>query len=566
MAPMNILEAYAKDSTALATRVHRGDPAFRRTHRRMLRAYLATYCSEVLRGPRADGGKFVLGQHHLRWSDVVARADRALFLAPRDHGKSFTFGFGYPLWQADVRRPGESGFIISATQGQAQKRLALIRQEIEGGGPHGGPNPKLAHLRIVSASLNHIQFTNGTRIDAFGFETSIRGGHYKWAVVDDILRDDAMYSARIRERGIDKYLSVVEPMVEPGGQIVVIGTPFHATDLYAHLASTGAYTCLTLPAEDEHGDPLWPARYSREELRKRRQTCGPIRYAREYLCRPMSDDASLFPSHLWEVPGVRQPYSLGLPARVWQERGFRTFMGVDLALSSSVGADYFVAFVVAQDPTTGDRWVVDILRRKGLDYQDQVDLVVRAARRYGCGLVLIEANQYQRVIPKMVARTSDVPVRAFYTTSRNVLKQITTQHRGMAAQYSAGRNNLDHGVPGLRILFENGKVRVPWAPDTRDVVTHWLDELSSFSWVEGKLRGVGAHDDTVMAFWIANKAIDVSTVDLGFADGTAHPGLPSVDLAEAMRDNDDDYDPDDDWRPVEGVGVGPGGFADMGAF
>jgi len=33
-----------------------------------------------------------------------------------------------------------------------------------------------------------------------------------------------------------------------------------------------------------------------------------------------------------------------------------------------------------------------------------------------------------------------------------------------------------------------------------------LNELKSFSWIDGKLQGVGSHDDCVMSLWLAVQA------------------------------------------------------------
>jgi hypothetical protein len=120
--------------------------------------------------------------------------------------------------------------------------------------------------------------------------------------------------------------------------------------------------------------------------------------------------------------------------------------------------------------------------------------------------VFCEANQYQRVITDMVVRTSNVPIKAFYTTGRADSKQATNQRKGMAGSYSANKNALDRGVPALRMLLENRKLRIPWAEETRERVQLWLTEMAQYSFVEGKLQGVGAHDDTVLAFWMAERA------------------------------------------------------------
>ena len=497
-------------------------------HRRMCRAFLPTYATEVLRGPPEYGGAFLLGPHHLEWGVAVNDHPRILALAARDHGKSHNWCFAYPLWMVDVRAPGRVGYIFSATEKQACDHLNKIRQELLGGGENGGPNAKLAHLLpLKKDSVNTIVFANGSEIRARSFGAKVRGGHPYWIVCDDVLNDEHIWSEGIRTKSVDYFLSAIEPMVIPGGQLVVVGTPFHSQDLYAHLEEGGVFALLKHPAIMADGRPLWPARYDQKALDlKRRILNSAIRWSREYLCRPMSDEASLFPGYLFDAPGVKLPYRLGLPGSYWQQRGFSTFMGVDLALSASAGADHMVLFVLAVDWETKDRYVVDIIRRKGLGYQAQVDLIIQACGRYCCGLVFVEANQYQRVISDMVIRQSDVPVKAFYTTGRS-RKAATTERRGIKGSYAANKNALDQGIPGLRMLMENGKLKMPWDPETREMVKVWIGEMQSFGYAEGKLQGVGSHDDTVLAFWMADRAIAIGeNYDLSF-DGEGRPGEPA---------------------------------------
>lgn len=529
--------------------VRKDDAAFGRVHDRMLRSYLATYATEVLRSPE---GPFAVGPHHLEWSEAAIAHERVLALAARDHGKSYWWSFAYPLWMVDRRAPGRQGMIFSATQRQARKLLDKIRKEILGGGENGGPNPRLAHLLpLQRESADEIVVANGGTITAAGFGMRVRGGHPLWMVCDDVGNDDWMASPTVRDRGVEYFLSALEPMVVPGGQLVVVSTPFHAQDLYAKLAENGVYHVMRHPALSPMGVPLWPGRYDLARLEQRRKIIGSsIRWSREYLVQPISDEASLFPSYLFDAPGVKLPYKLGLPGETWRERGLSLYIGVDLALSSSAGADYFVAFVIAVDHRDGTRWVVDIVRRKGLGYQQQVDLIVQLGRRYQAALILVEANQFQRVISDMIVRTTDVPVRPFYTTGRTK-KQVTSERRGMRQSYSANKNALDQGVPGLRMLLENGKMRIPWDPDTRETVELWLTEMQAFGWSSGKLQGVGAHDDTVLALWIADRAAQIgASFRFGFAGTEVPPD--EVQLA-AEEDADDDAMPEVDFFGADGT-------------
>ncbi|MAD95890.1 MAG: hypothetical protein CMB99_01045 [Flavobacteriaceae bacterium] len=558
------------DYLALHPAIRAKDPAWRRIHDRVVKAFLPTYATEVLRAPEDLGGSFMLGPHHIGWGQACNQHPRILALAARDHGKSYFWCFAYPLWMADRRAPGKIGYIFSATASQAEEHLAKIRAEVMGGGENGGPNPKLAHLlkadgTLVKDTARTLKFANGSEIRARGFGTRVRGGHPFWLVADDVGNDEWIWSETQRTKAIDYFLSAIEPMVVPGGQLIVVGTPFHAQDLYRHLEDGGVFHTIKDPAVDTVGRPLWPARYDLDALDRKRKLLGSaLRWSREFLCQPISDEASLFPSWLFDTPGVKQPYAMGIGGDYWESRNMDVFMGVDLAMSASTGADYFVVFVMAVDRMTKDRYLVDIIRLKGLGYQSQVDVITRASEKYSPGLVFCEANQFQRVITDHVVRTSTVPIKAFYT-SGNSRQSITSQRRGMTKTYVANKNALDQGVPSLRMLFENSKIKIPWHPDTRPAVEHWIGEMQAFGWADGKLQGVGAHDDTVMAMWICDKAAEVG-------------GSFGVDFGNDVGDDtfsggyDDDGMPDDDvvdyfgvgtgggWKPKEGVGISDGGF------
>lgn len=534
-------------------------PEFKKSYSKLLKAYLPFYATEVLRGPPEYGGRFMLGEHHLEWGDAIRYAKRMLALAARDHGKSHFYCFAYPLWMADRVAPGRLGYIVSATEGLAKDHLNKIRMEIVGGGENGGPNPKLQHLLPFQKDNERtLRFVNGSEIRARGFGARLRGGHPFWLVGDDMLNDEHIWSELVRKKAIDYFLSAMSPMIVPGGQLIVVGTPFHSQDLYAHLKETGVYRDLRHPAIRD-GKPLWPARYGAPALAlKKAELKSEIRWAREYLCQPISDEASLFPSELFQQPGVLQPYSLGLPAEHWDNLGCERYIGVDLAMSTSASADYFVIFVMAYDPKSGDRWVVDIIRRRGLGYQEQVRHIVDACKRYKPVFAFVEANQYQRVISDMVVRESDAPIRAFYTTGRYT-KQVTTERRGMRGQaYTANKHALDQGIPSLRSLLEIGKLKIPWSESTREIAQVWIAEMQSFGWAEGKLQGVGVHDDTVLAAWICERAVQAANARRSPIFGVEEEGEieeteEAPDFFGATPSNGNGHGTREEWMPDESL-------------
>lgn len=476
-----------------------GDGSMDLVTRQMIEASPAFMAQELLRGPPEAPyyGRFLISRHHEEWDHLVTTYDRLCILAPRDHGKTFFFDFAVPIHMI-LTQPGEITFIFSATKEQATRILGDIRHEIES-------NPKLSWLvpaRKDRWSATVLRFSNGHTIYARGFGTKVRGAHPRNIIVDDGLNDETAYSKLVRDKQKEYFYTAITNMVVPGGKIIVVGTPFHQDDLYGDLKKNPEYTWVryrALNGPDER--PLWPGRYSRERLQARRREIGSIHFTREFQCDPLSDSMSLFPGALFRGDPVEQlTLRLGEPKKFWDELGVTAFMGVDIAMSSTVESDYMVVWVMGRD-AHGNRWIMDIHREKGLGFQEQLSVIVAKARKYGPALILIEANQMQRVWGDELIRTTDLPIKKFVTTAQN-------------------KHALDKGVPSLRVLLENKKMRIPRGDRTTvEKIDTWIDEMRSLTFAEGKVQSVGGHDDTVMACWICDQAIRMGGFDFSFDGG-----------------------------------------------
>lgn len=473
------------------------DPYWDNLTAQLIQASCAFFAQELLTGPMEApyNGRFLISEHHEEWDELVTKHRRLCILAPRDHGKTFFFNFAYPLWKAWTI-PNGSGYIFSATADQAEIILDAIKNEIEN-------NPRLQWLKPRKKSLwskRAIRLTNGHRIYARGFGTRVRGAHPHWIVVDDALNDETAYSETVRKKQNDYFYTAITNMIIPTGQIVVVGTPFHAADLYGELENNTQYKFKRYRALNDDGEPLWPDRYSKERLEARREEIGSIRFGREFQCVPIADEMSLFPRYLFVGTPTEQPtLKLGMSASFWNKLGIVRFMGVDFAMSSNVKADYTVIWVMGLDKH-GNRWIVDIFREKGLGYQDQLSHIVRMARKYDPALIYLEANQMQRIFGDELIRTTDLPIKKFTT--------------------GVEKNTLDKGVPSLRVLLENGKFRIPRG-DRRSVelTDTWINEMRNFTFTEGKLQSVGTHDDTVMGCWICDQAVRQGGFSFSFGEG-----------------------------------------------
>jgi hypothetical protein len=497
----------------------------------MMRASCAYFAAEVLTGPVMYAGKYVVADHHIAWDELVVEQKRLAVLAPRDHGKTFFFDFAYPIWKAAFM-PNGKGYIFSATQQQAIRILEDIKEEIES-------NPKLQWLvpsgKKKQWSSTAITLSNGHKIYARGYGTKVRGAHPDWIVVDDGLNDEDAYSERTRQKNIDYFYTAITNMIVPGGQIIVVGTPFHGADLYADLSKNPRYCFRRFQAIDASGKILWAGRYSKARLADKRVEIGSIRFTREYLCEPISDDMSIFPGRLFvgqptEVFGV----CLGMPAKFWHSMGITSlYVGVDFAISSSTSADYTVVFVLGLD-SQGNRWVVDIQQHRGLEYQEQLSLINAVGRKYNPDIIFLEANQMQRIFGDELIATSDLPIMKFYTTGTGATKKRSGKSLPKGNTVSQNKNSLEGGVPSLRVLLENKKFRIPRGDAySVEMTDKWISEMKSFTWADGKLQGVGSHDDMVMACWIADQAIRQS----GFSFSTGEDDTDGASLDEILAES-----------------------------
>jgi len=495
------------------------DPGWSCAYDQLLRTSCCFFATEKIRGPQEEpyNGKFLVGRHHLEWDKMIPRYDRMNILAARDHGKSFFWTLAYPIWKAGYNKPGSLGYIFSSTQPEAEKFLRMIKDEIL-------ENPEFAHLipytRDRYWSAKEIKLRNGSVIRARGFGVKVRGGHPDWVIADDVLDDEDIYSETIRRRNVDYFLSAIANMVpmqehvveHKRAQLVVVGTPMHQADLYAALDSTGEYECRKYPCRNKAGELLFPERYSEATLlRKRRELKSEARFAREFMCEPLSDEASLFPSKLFvgkTVSGdaIRVPYKLGMPASYWEAKGCLRYTGVDIAMSAETGGDYFVIFTVAVDQA-GNRWIANITRKKGISFQAQLDLIKDEYYLLKPETILIEANQMQRVWADEIVRETDLPVKKFFTTGVGGTQPDQPWKKG-ATSISVNKNHLDRGVPALRISLENGKWRIPRGDaEAIETTDYWIGEMGAIGWIDGKVQSVGEHDDTVMACWMCNTAV-----------------------------------------------------------
>lgn len=176
--------------------------------------------------------QFDMGLHHVEWGNMTQFYRWLAILAARDHSKSYTFSFAYPLWKLyQYEREGfrtsskkntlsKKGMIITDESTLASLFLKDIRETIT-------ENPilreKLYPGNAGTWGETMIICKNGAELQVKGSNSGLRGRHPGWIIVDDLLNESHLYSEKIRKQSIDFFHSVIMNLLVPGGDIKVVG-------------------------------------------------------------------------------------------------------------------------------------------------------------------------------------------------------------------------------------------------------------------------------------------------------------------------------------------------------
>src|SRR5262245_9652204 len=278
------------------------------------------------------------------------RGTRLNIVAPRGSAKSTWAAEAYPLWQAVY---GREPYIIIASDssGQAEKRLSVIRGELETNERLAADYPEVAGKPPI-CRLGQIELQNGVVIEAAGTGQKIRGRKNRQhrpslIVVDDPQSTEHTVSALQRQRSWEWLTKDVCNAGDPQTNIVVLGTALHRECIVCKLQTTpgwrshvfkalaawpdrmdlwtqweGLLHDFDLPDEQREararafyeakkkemdagteGKLLWPAREPLYELMKLRATIGVSAFASEKQGDPINPESCEWPSDYFDGPG-----------------------------------------------------------------------------------------------------------------------------------------------------------------------------------------------------------------------------------------------------------------------
>ena len=186
-------------------------------------------------------------------------------------------------------------------------------------------------------------------------------------------------------------------MIVPGGQVGVVGTPFHANDLYGDLKSKAGWHVREYPAIFPDGTVLWRERWGFKELLEKRETQGNLIFSRENLVKPVTNESTIFPEDVIKRSYMGMDDYIFVRSRdAYKQKFDRVVMACDFSISSSVGADYTVIMTAGIDDKE-NIWLMNITRFKGKKFSEQMSMIKHLNHSFKPDLIVMEQNVFQQI-------------------------------------------------------------------------------------------------------------------------------------------------------------------------
>lgn len=406
---------------------------------------------------------------------------RLMIFAPPRHGKSELSTRRFPAWCLGLN-PDEKIQSWSYSDDSA-KEFNRDNQRII-----MSPNYVDVFPRTRLNSRNVVTFADDkTRRNSRIFDVIGADGYYQGAgtggmftgkggtllLCDDPIKNyEEAYSKTKRDRIWDFYRSTFytrgEGAFAEGGdvRIVITMTRWHEDDLAGRLLREAAanpdvdqWDVVSLPAvldvdpmEDdnrEHGEPLWPAKYTLDKLRSIKATTGARDWNALYQQRPSSPEGGMFKRHWWrryrETPQLQT-----------------MFWSCDMTFKETTSGSYVVLQLWGR---AGPNFYLLHQIRERMDFVQTLACCEREFAAWpGATLKLIEDK----------------------ANGPAVISALRQRFSGLVAVTPKG--SKEARAASVSPVVEGGNV---WLPDDAPWVGDFIDELAAFP--------KGAHDDQVDA-------------------------------------------------------------------
>lgn len=337
---------------------------------------------------------------------------RTIDSTPPQHGKTTFRGKYTPAWGL-LTNPARKIIFATYEQETATSWVIKAGNVIKDFADEAG-------VTIVKHNMDYIETSEGGFIYAVGIGGAITGKSADWFIIDDPVKNsEEAFSATMRNKVYDWYLSVASTRLSEHGAIMVDMTRWHTDDLVGRLLDDmrkggEQWEYLSFPAlaekndvlGREEGEPLFPFRYSKDYLLQMKRKMGAYFWSSMYQQNPVSA----------ETQAVKEEYF-----RYYNElpQGGVYVQSYDTAFKMGDGNSFTVC--VTAYLTSASVYIVDVHRVK-IPFTELTRLVISKAEQYRPQVILIEDKASGQSLIQTLRMYTKLPIKAVEGSDDKVLR------------------------------------------------------------------------------------------------------------------------------------------------
>lgn len=373
---------------------------------------------KVEEGGEGIGKRVSLKPFHKELCDFIEKNPhrKKIALMPRGHLKTTLITVGYSL-QRIAKDPKVRILIANATGTMAEAMLSQIKKHLQYNETFkqyfGDLSTTASTWRdnMITLPVGEGSYTSKeATVTAYGLGGSLVSQHYDVIIVDDAHNRENINTKDQIEKVKQSYRDLLD-LLEPGGQLIIIGTKWHDDDLYGDVMNKSspqaaefdvfvrqAITDMKLGhGKDGHyiiedGNVLWPEKYSLKVLSALLNEKGLYEFSCQYQNLAIDDENAVFHKNWFHE---YDPTDL-------KDRKLTRFTAIDPAISLKERAD-FTAIVTIGVDVLGKVYVLEV--KRGHYSEDQmVDELFLTNERYHPLTICIETVAFQKTLQHYIMK------------------------------------------------------------------------------------------------------------------------------------------------------------------
>ena len=438
---------------------------------------------------------FKLTDYQKEWLNIIRTNPRVSIQAFRSSGKTEILLVDDTIHWA-FTHPRSEQLMISNTLPQATELLRRIKDRIS-----------VSELLRTSIDKKYwtktdLTLKNKARILCKPYNENVRMLHVNRVKCDEV--------GEYRDHDVLKG-AVFPTLTAKGGTFVGVGTPKSELDLLHELEKDPSFKSLVYPAWTKDTD-LFHNRYPGYSIKRKSGkviiysdedkaigSYSSLEWSREFMCKPLTSGDQILPYDL-----VEQSFDYKRKFERFKRPGAQYFIGLDFALSASSGADRS-AFVVIER-FEGKDTIVWIEHYHGLSYMAQKSRIKELYEFYRPSIILADVGTFGESFFQEM-RSAGIAMQGFKFTNQSKQDLVQEMRSKFESNFNRYDSDTKEAKPEKDKMFFICK-------DSTDYKTHHtteklVKEALAFA-VEydnktgaAKFKGLGAHDDIVMALGLA---------------------------------------------------------------